>query len=232
MKCKFCGNEVGSNSSICPHCGKKNKKTLSLAVIILIVLFTIFVMIPVFLIIIALLLMPIYGLTPLFLVALFFEIIRSFFMGHFTQESIQISKSVNALKTVSVDFNKYMQKTEREKGSHYIDADDVWYYSILSRAQYSRISNGIRLNNGPEVFLKKLDRDCKPVPKEPSEINKGTACGILHIDVNGAKNGPNQYSLGTDKKDIHDRFMLLFYSNGVEPESGTIEYSILKSSKF
>lgn len=233
MKCRFCGVELADADKICPACGKKNKKTFPLWGTILIILFIIFVVIPVILFLIALLLTPILGPTPLFIVTLVFALFRSFFMGDFKQENLQISKSVSALKTVSVDFNKYIQEKWRDNGYYYLAPEDVWSSSILSKAQYLEIHKGIKLLNSEiEVSLEKLDRNCELIPNDSSKVGKDTACGILHIDVNGAENGPNLYSVGTDKKDIKDKFILFLYSNGVEPKSGTIEYSILKSFKF
>ena len=121
--------------------------------------------------------------------------------------------------------NTSISETYYKNGKYYTKFEDVWNLAVKN-TQYETITGGIAYPGSVRTEIKytKLKNVCSAIPLNPTA---GNACAKLVVDVNGFSAGTNKFISDKNTLLLKDRFVLYLYSNGVSPEKGSIEETLL-----
>ncbi len=141
--------------------------------------------------------------------------------------STESLKSQAVLKKVYTQFNQSIEIEHALENEYYSAFKDVSEKAVFEHMNLEKLKvNKWKLADGAEFEIVKVSEKCMKSPKS-QKYNEQTSCAKIIIDVNGFEKGTNKFSDSLSK--INDRFLLLLYSDKVVPVSGSIEDKILKN---
>lgn len=139
--------------------------------------------------------------------------------------STQSIKSKSIFKKVYSQFNQALLLEHALSDKYYNSSDEVLKKALLKHLGVSKVRDDkIILTDGTELKVSKFSDKCNQAPIN-SKYTEDSACAKIIIDTDGFGNGVDKAA--KSYKVINDQFVLLLYADKVEPITGSIEDKIL-----